>query len=397
MNKTTLALLTSVVSLQAAHAESSFSDALTGGKTHLNMNLRYESVEQDNPLDDASAMTLRTRLSYTTGVYENFSGMVEFEDSRIVGGFDEYSVPPASFNTGVYSIIPDPETTELDQAFVKYQSGAFTAKVGRQVITYDNQRFVGHVGWRQDRQTFDAYRFDYAASDDLTVSYSYITQRNRIFAEAADLDSKDSLLNVAYKTPVGKLVGYAYLLEVDNGTDNALDTYGLSLTGASKGETPFKYRAEFATQTSESGGNEFDASYMVLEGGTALSGVDVKLGYEVLGSDDAAYGFSTPLATLHPFNGLADIFLSTPAEGLVDIYLSGSTKLAGGKFVLTYHDFSADDDSTGNDDFGDEIDLVYAKKFGKHYVAGIKYASYSAADGPYVDTDKLWVWTGLSF
>ncbi len=396
MNKTTLALLTSVVYLQGAYAESSFTDALTGGKTSMDMNLRYESVEQGNALDDASAMTLRTRLGYTTGVYENFSGMIEFEDSRIVGGYDEYSVPPAGFNPGMYSVILDPETTELDQFFVKFQSGGFTSKIGRQVITYDNQRFIGHVGWRQDRQTFDAYRFDYAANDALTISYSYLTKRNRILAEAADVDSKDSLLNVAYKTPLGKLVGYAYLLEVDNNTDNALDTYGVSLTGATEGETRIKYRVEYATQTSEAGAAEFDADYMLLEGGTGVSSVNLTLGYEVLGSDSGNYGFATPLATLHKFNGMADLFLATPTGGLVDVYVTAATKLGGGKFIVSYHDFSADDSSGGIDDYGDEIDLVYVKKFSKHYVAGIKYATYSAGDA-LVDTDKLWVWTGLSF
>ena len=50
----------------------------------------------------------------------------------------------------------------------------------------------------------------------------------------------------------------------------------------------------------------------------------------------------------------------------------------------------------GVDDLGDEIDFLYAKKFGKHYNAGIKYAQYSAGD-ILVDTDKLWVWVGASF
>src|ERR1035438_4740700 len=31
-------------------------------------------------------------------------------------------------------------------------------------------------------------------------------------------------------------------------------------------------------------------------------------------------GFQTPLATLHAFNGWDDVFLTTPADGLQDIY-----------------------------------------------------------------------------
>jgi hypothetical protein len=99
---------------------------------------------------------------------------------------------------------------------------------------------------------------------------------------------------------------------------------------------------------------------------------------------------------LHKFNGFADVFLGTPAEGLVDVYASATTKLGGGKFVLVYHDYSADEASASVDDMGNEIDFIYAKKFAGNYSAGIKYASYSAGDIK-VDTDKLWLWAGLSF
>jgi len=396
MKKTSLALLTGTLLTQSAYAAETLTEAITGGKVNADINLRYESVEQDNALKDASALTLRTRLGYTSGAYQNFSAMIEFEDVRIVGGIDEYSVTPTGFNTGIYSVIADPETTELDQGFIKYKADSLAAKFGRQVITYDGHRFVGHVGWRQDRQTFDALKLDYDASKDLALSYSYVFKRNRIFAEVADVDAKDSLLNISYKTPIGKIAAYGYLLEVDNNTDNALDTFGMSLNGSSGSDSKIKYKLEYATQTSETGATEFDADYLALEGSMALSGVTAKLGYESLGSDSGNYGFSTPLATLHKFNGFADVFLATPNEGLVDIYATAVTKLGGGKIVLTYHDFSADEASATVDDLGSEIDFVYAKKFGKNYTAGVKYASYSAGDIK-VDTDKLWLWGGLKF
>jgi hypothetical protein len=135
-----------------------------------------------------------------------------------------------------------------------------------------------------------------------------------------------------------------------------------------------------------------------LEGSYKLDSVTLKAGYELLGSDDGAYGFSTPLATLHKFNGWADQFLGTPGAGLEDVYVSLVTKIMGGKFVITYHDFSADD-SAGADDLGDEIDVLYAKKFGKKVSGGIKYASYSAGDASFgkVDTDKLWIWLSTGF
>jgi hypothetical protein len=119
----------------------------------------------------------------------------------------------------------------------------------------------------------------------------------------------------------------------------------------------------------------------------------------VLGSDEAMYGFSTPLATLHKFNGWADQFLNTPKEGLVDLYASVSGKAFGGGWTVTIHDYSADESTDTVDDLGSEINAVYAKKFAKNYKAGLKYAAYSAGDSTAgkVDTDKIWLWVSASF
>ena len=371
-------------------AADSITEAMTDGTAYGDFRLRYENVEQDNAADDANALTIRSRLGYNTGTYEGFSTTVEFEDSRVVAGQDSY----APENAG-YSIIADPETTELDQAFIKYSNGDLTIKGGRQVLTLDNHRFVGHVGWRQDRQTFDALTINYKLSKELEATYAYLGQRNRILGESADKDSKDHLLNIAFDTGLGKLTAYSYMLEEDNGTDNALDTYGLRFSGAADIDDGMKvlYTAEYAYQENESAGNTLDTEYMLIEAGLVVSGITGKLGYEVLGSDDGAVGFATPLATMHKFNGWADVFLNTPADGLTDLYASVSGKLAGGKWMLAYHDFESDEGST---DYGDEIDISYAKGFGKHYSAGIKYAAYSEGDVG-VDTDKLWFWLGAKF
>lgn len=417
--------LSLAVALASGHvvAAESITEALETGKASADFRLRYESVDQDNALKDASALTLRTRLGYTTGTVAGFSATMEFEDSRIVNGEDDYSVGPTGFNmnpavppngpTPQYSIIGDPETTEVDQGFIQYKGDAVTVKAGRQVLTLDNHRFIGHVGWRQDRQTFDALSVVVTPVDNLTINAAYLGKRNRIFAEAADVDSKDILLNVSYNTPVGKLTGYGYQLEVDQEADNALDTYGLRFVGATDaGGVKIHYGAEFAEQENElEGRDDYKASYQMLEGGVTVAGITIKAGHEVLGSDDEIYGFSTPLATGHKFNGWADQFLGTPGVGLVDTSISFSGKLGGGKWVIAYHDYEADDsraaveatdttEAIGKiDDLGDEINVLYAKKFGKNYNAGIKYAAYSAGDAAAgkVDTDKLWVWVGASF
>lgn len=374
-----------------------FTQALSQGKAYGDFNLRYESVEQDNTLEDASALLLRSRLGYVTNSYYGFSAGVEFEDVSIVAGVDQYTVGPTGFHPGEYSLIADPESTEVDQSFIQYESESTLTKVGRQVVTLDNHRFVGHVGFRQDRQTFDAFSTVIDVTENFTARVMFFTQRNWIFADAGDQDSKDQIVNLSYKTPLGNLVGYAYLLERDDQTDNSLDTYGLRFSGQTQGDNiNFLYTAEYATQESINNTLEFDTEYMFAEAGFAFKGFSVKAGVEVLGSDEGNFGFSTPLATMHKFNGWADQFLATPAQGLVDASVSIHGPLLGGKWSVVYHEFEADEASDTVDDLGDELDVSYLRKLGKHFTVGVKYASYTAGDIK-VDTDKLWVWTSFRF
>ncbi|SDW82096.1 alginate export family protein [Marinobacter mobilis] len=391
-------LLSTTLLGAGAHAQTSeFTQAFTDGSTYGDFRLRYEQVDQDNPLRDADGLTLRSRLGYKTGSYHGLSGVLEFEDSRVVAGVDSYNDTLGN-NTG-HSVIADPETTEVDQAFLNYSRDGFTARGGRQVIAFDNQRFIGAVGWRQDRQTFDGGRLGYALGD-LSIDYAYISQHNRIFAEAKDQTAKDNLVHASYALPFGTVTGYAYLLELDNNTDNGLDTYGLRFAGQTDLDSiGVLYELEYASQEADSGGSEAEADYYKALAGVNVRGITLSLAYEVLGSDDGSYGFSTPLATLHAFNGWADQFLATPDSGLQDLMVSASGALAGGKWVLAYHDFSADDDSAGVDDLGSEVDVAYNRGFGQTYYGGIKYAAYMAGDDAAgkVDTNKLWLTLGAKF
>ena len=384
MKKTALSILMAALFCQPVVGAESLTEAITNGTVKGDIRIRYEDVNNDNT--DSDGMTIRTRLGYMTDTYSEFSAYVEFEDVRDMFGIDDEE-----------GLIPDPEVTEVEQGFLQYKNDQVAAKVGRQVITLDGHRFVGHVGWRQDRQTFDAARVQFMPMNKLSVDLSYLWKRNRIFAEMADADSDDVLINVGYASPIGKLVGYGYLLD-DSTRDEESDTYGVSLTGKSG---LFSYTLEVASQEITDGGVDYDTDYLFAEGGLALSDVTLKLGYELLGSDDGDASFTTPLATLHKFNGWADVFLggafdpaATP-DGLEDIYISVSGKLADYNLSAIYHDFRSDEGST---DYGSEIDLQAGRKFGKHYNAGIKYAAYSDdgfnASG---DVDKLWVWVGMGF
>ncbi|MFQ5488139.1 MAG: alginate export family protein [Gammaproteobacteria bacterium] len=358
-------------------------EALVSGQVKLDMRLRYETVD-DSTNKDAKAGTLRTRLGYQTGDYQGFFVFGEYEDVRAVAGLDDY----APEHSG-YATVADPEVTQLNQALMGYRGISDTLiRLGRQRLILDNARFVGNVGWRQNEQTFEALSLVNTSLPHTTLSYAYLDEVKGIL-EKFDANVSDHLLNASYSGFQALTVtAYAYLLE-DDDSNAENDSYGLRLKGG-KGlaeNTKLLYTAEFARQST----NDNDANYTFLEAGVQYRKVTAKLGYEVLGSDDGAYGFQTPLATKHAFNGWADMFLSTPGDGLRDLMLSAGGKMAGIKLLAVYHDFSADQ---GGDDYGSEIDLLAAKKFAKRYQLGIKYASYRA-DNWKTDTDKLWLWGQL--
>lgn len=119
----------------------------------------------------------------------------------------------------------------------------------------------------------------------------------------------------------------------------------------------------------------------------SLGPARVTLGYEVLGTDNGV-GFKTPYATLHKFQGWADQFLVTPAEGIEDLYLGVAGAIGPVKLAGFYHDFTAED---SGEDYGAEVDLVASYAVTSNLSLQLKYAGFSADSDAYADVDKVWM------
>lgn len=399
MKYTTLALLSaSLLSAPLAFAEenavaSGVKKALSDSTVKLSFRARYEGVDEDNTYDNASALTLKSRITVNTGSFKGFSAGVEVDNVTDI--IDNYN--STTNGETEYSKVVDPTGTDINQFFLKYSTDSFSATAGRQRILHNNQRFVGGVGWRQNEQTYDGYRFQVNPAKGLSVDYSYVYNVNRIFgpdggAKPADLHGQFHLLNTGYKINKDhKVNAYAYLLDFDTLASASTDTYGVSYNGKFG---PVMVNAAYATQ-SEAGDNtkDFSADYYNFEVGTKVSSVTLLAGIESLGSDNDV-AFSTPLATLHKFQGFADKFLATPGKGIEDIYVTAKTKVNGIKLSATYHDLSSDVDGI---DYGSEIDVAAAYAINKNYSVLVKLASFSSDNADYVDTDKLWVQVAAKF
>lgn len=377
-------------------AADGFTGALTGGKPTFDLRLRYEGVDQANALKDANATTLRLRLGYETGTWQGFGAFVEAETVTALGGESYNSTVNGKTN---YAVVADPEATEINQAYLGYAGlPATKLKYGRQRIVLDNHRFIGNVGWRQNEQTFDAFTLTNASLPQTSITAGYIFNVNRVFSDKnpqGNFKMNSPIFNISYKGwSLGEVVGYGYLLDFADLAASSTQTYGLRLKGSAPlGGVKALYTAEYATQRDyRDNPRDFSLKYYLLEGGVGLAAAEFKLGYEVLGGNGTV-AFQTPLATLHAMNGWADQFLTTPATGLKDAYVSAATTVLGTRLEAIYHDFRADSSSTR---YGTEWNLQAVKAIDKTYSVGAKYAGYNAK-GFSVDTDKFWLWAEAKF
>ncbi|RME67935.1 MAG: hypothetical protein D6781_12115, partial [Verrucomicrobia bacterium] len=153
-------------------------DFFRDGKVNIDIRARYEGVDQTG-VRDADAVTLRTRIGYTTADFSGINASIEFEDIRALDG-DAYNQAGLNPGGADRAIVADPVGTEVNRAWIGYNADATTLKLGRQRIVYDNARFVGDVGWRQNMQTYDAFTIRNTTIDGLVLNYAYIDQVNRV-------------------------------------------------------------------------------------------------------------------------------------------------------------------------------------------------------------------------
>jgi len=362
---------------------------------------RYEYADvNDNGVDAGEAFTVRTQLGLAAKVL-GVEGLSTYLEATSVNNFgaDNYAPESAGYDT-----ISDPANARMTQAYVDYKVGKTLFRAGRQMVNLDDQRFIGAVGWRQMPQTFDAVAVVDTTVPNLTLLGAYVWERKGI-TDALNMNTKSVLLNGKYAfNEMLSVTGFGYLL------GSIHDTYGVRLTGAvPAGDVKLGYEASYALQrdaTLEYGNNaaaNIDADYYNVALNGQVAGVLFGAGYEVLGEANGASvkGFTTPLATLHKFQGFADVYLARTAgsnnEGLADLSVNaGYTAKGFGKLMAIYHKFDA---KTGaNDDLGSEIDALYATKVpGFNGVSALVKAAFFSKGDTGNDVEKYWVQLDYKF
>lgn len=387
----------------------SLTDAIAKGAPILELRARYEEVEQAGRPNDGEAATIRTRLGWQTAKWNGLQALVEFEDVRQLG--------PESYDTGLngkstYAQVFDPETTELNRLQLVWSPDpAFTATLGRQRINLDDQRFIGGSAWRQDEQTFDAVRFD-TRHGPFDAAYIYVAHVNRIFAEDQDWDSDSHILTAGYSSSEQlRLGGFVYAFDFSSPTTPVIRnqsslTWGAKVSGKVQvGEFRFDYAATAARQTDHvSSLLDYDLGFASAEAAVTHGPLTARLAYDQL-EGNGTRGFSTPLGSLHAFNGWSDAFIAngakTTIDGLRDVNatLTWNTGVKWdylSNLILTarIHDFEAE--RTGAD-LGSELDLMATGSVTPQLSWLVKFADY---DGPGVAparADRTKLWFGLEW
>jgi len=387
----------------AAQADGDPRDLYRGGTPILDIRYRFELVDQRGLPEDAAANTIRTRFGYETGRVLGMGAGADAEWIQALGA--ERFNDTINGNTR-FPVVADPDDIQLNQLYFVSEGTVpgTSLKVGRQRIVWDDARFIGNVGFRQNEQTFDAVAAGTTLVPETSVGYAFIWDAHRIFGTRSPVGSLgvDGHALRADYTGIENVTVSPFMLLLDferasvDGLSSATGGVGATLTHAVSDDLALRLRGDVAHQRDQ-GGNPADFAhwYYRVEPGLDYAGLGLRLGYEVLDGDGAT-AFQTPLATLHKFNGLTDQFLSTPANGLQDLYLGATWAVPGGgwrdglSLGGGYHQFWAEE---GGAHYGAEWDAGIFKAVKTDYGTwrfGVQFAQYDA-DRFGADTSKLWV------
>ncbi len=349
---------------------------------HFSLNLRYriEWVSQEGFAKDAIASTVRTTLDYKTRSFKGVYAFIQLENISALPNDSSYN-SKLNGNTD-YPVVADPELTEVNQFYVGFKNEKLDLRLGRILITVGDHRYIGNVGWRQNDQTYDGINFIYSIGR-VSLNYGYIDDVNNILGK--ELPSAHHFLFAGIKLGKVEVTPYSVLLNWEKSSVLNSFTYGIEVKGRVR--KIFTYEAEFARQI-DKGDNpkNFSHNYIFVQGIYSFSNFSVGADYELL-EGNGQTSFSTPLATLHKWDGWADMFLVTPPDGLQvgSIFFKGKTKKVS--WLVRVLDFKSKVDSYS---YGKEIDALLGIKV-KGQTVFFKFAKY-IEDNYGKNTTKLMSW-----
>ncbi|OIQ83458.1 hypothetical protein GALL_347390 [mine drainage metagenome] len=419
-------------------------DSIKQGTNMSSFRLRYEYDDLNgSPAADkyAEGLTLRSLVGWQTASFDNFSFAAQMIDvGKLQDNFNDSTTGLQAITAGsnqpgklAYAKIIDPDYTGVNQLYLDWTGLQGTlVRLGRQQVNLDNVRFIGDIGFRQVMQVFDgvsALNQSLPDTDAYLAHYGSVRQVDTVLRTGGHLD----IAHVKYHlSPTESLVGYGYFSTFDDlgfgqawfgaaaanaQANQSNKILGLRLDGAHSLDAGWKalYTAEYAKQNGFQGGDSrIDANYYKIGGGASYDNLSLRLDQEKLSSNHGLYAFQTPFGTNHLFQGWTDKFLATPAEGLIDSFITGTCKYADFSFFADYHLYQSDmrfnevGGGTGGR-YGTEWNAAVSYAYDKHISTKVEYGKFSegdhyntSANSPVQtnrirDTEKLWLTAMYTF
>lgn len=335
-------------------------------------------------------------------------------------------------NIGVWGEVPTMRTADnngisLFEAYGQYGfSPNAKIRLGRQVLSYDNQRILGEVNWAQQAQSHDAALLSLipAAGHKLDLGAAYNAPSETLFEIPYRVNSYKNLQFAWYHIDRGN-VGFSFLLmntgyeyeKTTGGTEvDYLQTFG-AFHNFSKGR--FSGDLGIYGQTGERTDREVSAwytglnlNYSVSEAWKIGAGSEYLSGTDMDENSEELYSFTPLFGTNHGFNGHMDYFYvgnHQNSVGLLDIY--GKLMFSKQKFSFSAapHFFSSAANVVGADNeqkedyLGTEIDLAAGYKINKSISVNAGYSqmfgteSLEVLKGGNKDKTQNWGWLMVNF
>jgi hypothetical protein len=316
----------------------------------------------------------------------------------------------------------------LFEAWAQYDFDAtWSARLGRQVISYDNQRIFGEIDWAQQGQSHDAAIITFHPNNhQLDLGFALNAEKeNLIRPKTAYSTNYKSLQYAWYHTQFSKLnmsllflnTGYEFEKSIGNLEVDYKQTFGTYLTFKDK---KWDTNLGLYGQTGKSNDKSVSAWYAGANLGYALTNTfKATLGYEYLSGkdqDDSSVkikSFNPIFGTNHGFNGYMDYFYvgnHLNSVGLQDAYLKLNYTQNKWQFNLIPHVFCAPNtvlDATNKkmDSYlGTELDFTAGYTLQKDIVASVGYSQMfgsatlerikNVADA---SSTNNWLWVMISF
>ena len=326
----------------------------------------------------------------------------------------------------------DNGNTFLSEAWGRYFFRSdFSVKLGRQIISYDNQRFLGGLEWAQQGRRHDALLLIYEDQKKKTKLHLAIAMNSDDdVAEPAYLQSpsasfysvRGSYKNLMYGWFNQEFAnGSISLLALNAQFQNLLDSTTFSKqtfgTNVNYGLGKLVLASDFYYQRGSLPGGDLSAVLAGLNLTYKTKITPLKLGFEYISgqndgeTDGKLHAFSPDFGTNHAHNGFMDYFFVGPANGnigVTDIYLKTKFVLGKGSLVVNFHEFLTG--SKQLDDVGTklsspmafEIDMVYGRQLAPNVTLNLGYSFLSASETmlalrPGNQKANSWAWMMVTF